>query len=153
MGLLLMGCRAGKESQISAQSENQPQIIVAEMGEQTVVPDATVFRMSGDYAGNVAVTLNADGSLQYYPAPSDITPESAPYDLGNGWWLNRQGLSGNSVFTKWTFAEYAALPVVPTHEEIKAAVIPGARVTSFYRVPVSQSDAIADPSLCLPYLP
>lgn len=116
------------------------------------LPKATAFRMSGDYSDNVAVTLNQDGSLAYYPAPSDLTLQSKPYDLGNGWWLNRQGLSANSVFTKWTFAEYMALPAVPSAEEIKAAIIPGAKVTAFEQLPVSASEALADPEACIKFV-
>ena len=108
--------------------------------------------MNGDYAANVAVTLNDDGSLAYYPAPSDITPDSAPFDLGNGWWLNRQGLSANSVFTKWTFDEYAALKTPPSREDIIEAIIPGARVTEMVQLPVKLSEALSDPESCIKYV-
>ena len=102
---------------------------------------ATVFKMSGDYANNVAVTLDNAGNLVYYPAPSDITDSSCPLELGDGWWLDRQGLGANSVFTSYTFEEYSKLPKVPSREELKKAVIPGARVTAFEITPVPASDA------------
>lgn len=60
----------------------------------------------------------------YYPAVSDINADSTPLDLGDGWWLNRQGIGAKSVFTKYTFKEYMNLPATPSPEEIKAAVIP-----------------------------
>lgn len=100
------------------------------------LPNATAFRMSGDYSNNVAVTLSPQGELLYFPAPSDITAYSAPQELVDGWWLNNQGLGPNSVFTKYTFAEYAALPDVPSPEQIKMSVIPGAKVTQFIELPM-----------------
>lgn len=105
------------------------------------IPSATAFRMSGDYADNVAVTLNAKGDLSYFPAPSDITADSRPIELGDGWWLNRQGLGSNSVFTKYSFAEYASLPQVPSPQQLKADIIPGAYVTDFIELPMSINEA------------
>lgn len=106
-----------------------------------IVPNATIFRMSGDYSSNVAVTLNSDGFLIYFPAPSDITADSEPIELTDGWWLNRQGLGPNSVFTKYTFAEYAALPETPSPSQLKLEIIPGARVTEFKELQIKLMDA------------
>lgn len=110
-------------------------------GPANALPKATAFRMNGDYADNVAVTLNSDGSLAYFPAPSDISSASRPIDLGNGWWLNRQGISSNSVFTKYTFAEYSKLKSTPSIEQLKTSVIPGARVVEMRRLPYSINEA------------
>lgn len=106
------------------------------------IPRATVFRMSGPYADKVAVTLDAQGNLTYYPAPSDITKSSMPVYLKDGWWLNCQGLSANSVFTDWTFTDYAALPATPSPSEIKAHIIPGAVVTAMERTAVPVTEAM-----------
>lgn len=107
-----------------------------------VLPKATAFQMNGDYADNVAINLNPDGSLAYFPAPTDITEASRPVDLGNGWWLNRQGISGRSVFTRYTFEEYAKLKNVPSVEELKKAIIPGSAVTAFQELPISAGEAM-----------
>lgn len=106
------------------------------------VPMATAFRMSGDYQDNVAVTLDASGNLVYFPAPTDITADSRPIDLGNGWWLNRQGLGQNSVFTKYTFAEYAELPEVPSVSQLKNAILPNAHVTQMIELPWSVNESL-----------
>lgn len=106
------------------------------------IPRATVFKMSGPYADKVAVTLDAQGNLTYYPAPSDITKSSMPVYLKDGWWLNCQGLSANSVFTDWTFTDYAALPATPSPSEIKAHIIPGAVVTAMERTAVPMTEAM-----------
>lgn len=116
------------------------------------LPKATAFRMSGDYANHVAVTLSPQGELVYFPAVSDITAASKPLKIGDGWWLNRQGLSAGSVFLKYTFEEYAALPKTPSPKEIKAAVIPGATVTAFEQLPVSMQEAAANPTSLLQYI-
>lgn len=160
--LLLMGCShhsyvvnseggstnvaVGWSKATKEKEDNKPQIMkkLPEMtGERQVnaLPYATAFRMSGNYADNVAVTLSSDGKLLYFPAPSDITADSEPVALGDGWWLNNQGLGPNSVFTKYTFAEYAALPQVPSPEELKSAIIPGAKVTGFIELPMKIGDA------------
>lgn len=102
---------------------------------------ATLFKMNGDYANNVAVTLGPGGELFYFPAPTDINENSKPEKIGEGWWLNRQGLSASSVFTKWTFEEYRNLKSVPTPEEIKSAIIPGARVTEFRQLAIPAEEA------------
>ena len=102
---------------------------------------ASAFKMSGDYANNVAVTLDDSGNLVYFPAVSDIRAGSKPTSIGDGWWLNRQGLGPNSVFTKWTFEEYMALPATPSPAEIKSAIIKGAEVTEFRQLPVPAAQA------------
>lgn len=129
----------------SPSATDSPKVSLAPRGGQVsmaeMLPDATAFRMSGNYANNVAVTLSQDGELLYFPAPSDITADSEPVSLGDGWWLNNQGLGPNSVFTKYTFAEYAALPEVPSPEQLKLSIIPGAKVTGFIELPMKIGEA------------
>ena len=108
---------------------------------QNMVLKASAFKMSGDYSDNVAVTVGADGKLTYFPAPTDIRKTSRPIDLGNGWWLNRQGLSANSVFTRWTFDEYSKLKETPSVQEIMEAIIPGATVTEMRVLPIPAAQA------------
>lgn len=116
------------------------------------IPNATIFRMSGDYSENVGVTLSSDGNLTYFPAPSDITADSAPIKLQNGWWLNCQGLGPNSVFTKYTFAEYASLPETPSPTQIKREIIPGAKVTEFKELPIKLGEALNNPEAVNEYI-
>lgn len=148
--LLLASCASHKDKQVAIEPQPLPQ---SEIGTLNYMPKATVFRMSGDYADKVGITLDAAGNLTYYPAPSDISANSAPVKLAGGWWLNRQGLSAGSVFTKWTFEEYSRLDKTPTMAELKAAVIPGAYVTDMTRLPITMNEALADPKGCDRYLP
>lgn len=106
-----------------------------------LVPPATAFRMSGDYYDNVAITLGPDGEISYFPAPTDITADSKPVALGDGWWLNNQGFGPNTVFTKYTFAQYAELDQTPDPEQLKLAIIPGAKVTKFVELPMNINEA------------
>lgn len=108
---------------------------------QSYMPNATVFRMSGNYANNVAVTLSPEGELIYFPAPTDITADSEPVELCEGWWLNNQGLGPHSVFTRYTFAEYASLPEVPSVDQLKKSIIHGAKVTDFMELPYKIGEA------------
>ena len=130
----------------------QTKLTLIGSNDAAMMPNATVFKMSGDYADKVGVTLNSDGTLAYYPAPADISALSAPYRLDDGWWLNRQGISSKSVFTKWTFEEYANLPATPTQQEIIDAIIPGARVTEMVTLPIPANEALSHPSDCNKYL-
>lgn len=143
--IMICGC-SKKTTTVAKSTAPQPEVVrmVEPIGSRplSMVLKATAFQMTGDYSNNVAITLNDDGSLAYYPAPSDISANSRPVDLGNGWWLNRQGLSPNSVFTRYTFEEYEQLPNVPSQEELKAAVIPGARVSNWKKLSYPASEAM-----------
>ncbi len=101
------------------------------------MPRATVYRMSGDYSCNVPITIGTDGEATSYPAPSDLSETSMPVDMGGGLWLDRRGVGLRSVFTRYTYAEYMALPQAPAPQRLRRAVIPGARVTAVYPLPMA----------------
>lgn len=114
-------------------------------GAVSAMPKAVAYRMSGDYADNVAIALTPDGkSILSYPAPTDLRKDSAPLSLGDGWWLSRCGITQNSVFTTYTYAAYSALKQTPTPAELMKAVIPGARVTQIERLSMTPQEALAD---------
>ena len=109
-----------------------------------VLPRGVAFRMSGDYADNLPLNLSADGVLESYPAPSDISADSAPIPLADGWWLDRRGVTEGTVFSRYTLAQYAAMKEVPSPQELLASVIPGAKVTAVVPLPMMQHEALAD---------
>jgi len=117
-----------------------------------VMPKAVAYRMSGDYAANVPVNLGADGSLVSYPAPSDVSEASMPLPLADGWWLDRRGVGRNSVFTRYTYAEYSALKTVPSPAQLLASVIPGAAVTEVLSLPMTPGEAAADTAAVNDYI-
>ncbi|MDE7412290.1 MAG: hypothetical protein K2N05_00685 [Muribaculaceae bacterium] len=146
--VMIMGC-SKKNVDNTTRNEPQPEIVaqkVTPTGSRplSMVLKASAFKMTGDYSNNVAITLNSDGSLAYYPAPSDISSTSRPVDLGNGWWLNCQGISPTSVFTRYTFEEYSKLAQTPTQAELKAAIIPGAYVSEWKQLSVPASQALSN---------
>lgn len=149
-GLLMLGaCSHKTTGDQTIQPSTAPGMVLGTPA--AMLPKATLFKMSGNYADKVAVGYS-NGQLTYYPAPTDISAASAPLEIGNGWWLNRQGLGQNAVFTNWTFAEYAALKKTPSVEEIISNIIPGSRVTEMMKLPIGMSEALADPSLCKKYI-
>ncbi len=157
LALALAGCSHKTQKTVSVpagtgETAQELPTVMKEGQPAAMMPKATAFRMTGDYADHVAVTIGDGGRLTYFPAPTDITANSAPLEIGDGWWLNRQGLGPGSVFTKWTFTEYRALKSVPTQDEIKTAIIPGACVSEFRRLDVTPNEAARDPHALLPQL-
>jgi len=108
------------------------------------LPKGVVYRMSGNYADNVPITLTPQGTLQSYPAPTDLCAESTPVQLYGGWWLDRRGVSSRTVFTRYTYSEYAAMPSAPSPQQLIEAVIPGAKVTAVIQLPMTMQEAVAD---------
>lgn len=124
-----------------------PALVEAPLASPSVkaLPKAVVYKMEGD-AGrdNVPVTVNpTTGALVSFPGPRDVAGQE-PIALGDGWYLDRRGISENSRFTRWTYAEYQKLPSVPSTAEIKAAIIPGARPTDIRRLQMTPWEAAAD---------
>lgn len=111
---------------------------------QKALPKATAYRMSGEYADYVAIGVDSKGNITYFPAPADISPNLAPLALGNGWYLNRQGIPSTAVFINFTRQQYSQLLSPPSISELKAAIIPGARISEFATLPYSINDAPAN---------
>lgn len=118
------------------------------------LPKAIVYRMSGNAtAANVPVNVNPQtGEIVSFPGPDDVVGQE-PIALEGGWLLDQRGISENSRFTKWTYAEYAAMKTPPTLAEIKAAIIPDARAVDIHRLDMTPSQAAADLPAVLKALP
>ncbi|MBD5301136.1 MAG: hypothetical protein HDS17_06685 [Bacteroides sp.] len=99
------------------------------------IPMAHIYKTNGDYADLVPVTLNASRTgLVSFPAPSDLRG-GEPVKLDSGYLLDRRGVGPNTAFTRWTYAEYSALPAAPTPAEIMDHLLPDARITELYSMP------------------
>ena len=104
-----------------------------------------VYKTDGNYADNVPVQMGGGGVITSYPAPSDVSPErSTPLAVADGWLLDRRGISPRTVFTSYTYAEYAALPSAPTPQQLRAAIIPDAHITAMCTLPMTPASAAAD---------
>lgn len=107
------------------------------------LPKAIVYKMTGDAtAANVPVQMQ-NGEVIGFPAPTDVVGQE-PLQMADGYLLDRRGIGANSVYTKWTYAEYSALKQAPSIAEIKAAIIPGARATQIHVLPMTLSTALSD---------
>lgn len=139
---LLAGCSAGKNEAGGSETA-----VVAGWNKDALKPAPAVdkgqrdvamtriYKTNGDYADKVPVTLNdSRTALVSFPAPSDLVG-AAPVALDGGFLLDRRGVSANTAFTRWTYAEYSALPSAPSAEEIMKNLIPDARVTEIYSMP------------------
>lgn len=116
--------------------------------EVSAIPKAIIYTMNGDWSQYVPVTLSEDGkTLLSFPAPSDITDRQTPVNVGDGYWLDRRGIGPNTVFTRWTYAEYSVLPKAPSPDEIMSNIIPGARITEILELPLTASAASQSPSM------
>lgn len=151
--MLSAGCRSN--TQASSQNDNLtapvPEIvrnedIVRDGAAPAFLPRAVVYRTNGDYDDRVPVTLDATrASIVSYPAPTDVTEASVPLVMSDGWLLDRRGgISMNSAFLDWTYAQYAAMPHAPSIAEIMAHIIPEARVTAIRILPLTATEAAAD---------
>lgn len=113
-------------------------------GASAVVPNAVIYRTNGDYRDKVPVQLAPGNKLLSYPAPSDINPEVLPVVLADGFLLDRRGITINSVFTRYTYAEYASLAATPPTDSLLAAIIPGSCVVELASLPMTTAEALAD---------
>lgn len=150
--LVLGGCASKKETPV------ETELKVVKGPERPVIggpvyeiPRAVVYKTNGDYFNNVTLQADSKGNIISFPAPSDVK-DMEPVSLADGWLLTRRGVNASTVFTRYTYADYASLPVAPTLSELKAAIIPDAKITELKTLPMSQSEALANPSALLPLL-
>ena len=154
MAALTAGCSSSKVSTTEETAPEPSQIKINLPGESPLAPrrpaipapDATLYKTDGDYLDNVPVRLNPDGTLQSYPAPTDLPADPRPVTLKDGWLLSPMGVSDNTVFTTYTYGEYSRLPAAPSPDELLKAVIPGSRVTATTRIPMTTAEALANPA-------
>ncbi len=107
------------------------------------IPKAVVYKMTGNAtADNVPVQMKS-GQIISFPAPADVRGQE-PLPMADGYLLDRRGIGENTVFTRWTYAEYRELKQTPSIDEIKAAIIPGAHPTQIHVLPITLSAALSD---------
>ena len=147
---LFAACKSNKE----AVATDLPAVAIGMGKPAKALPKAVAYKTNGDYNDYVPVIVSDDGTkLVAYPDPTDIRENSTPVELGNGWLLDRRGSIGkNTRFTKWTYAEYAKLPVVPKRAVIMESLLPDARVTEVKVLPITYSEALASPQKAKKYV-
>ena len=115
-------------------------------GARRAMPRAVIYRTNGNFNSNVSATYDKSTlSFISFPAPSDVSLDSEPIELVDGWLLDRRGgISPNTVFLRWTYPEYHALPQTPSIEQLFQAIIPGAEVIQIRILDMTTFAAQAD---------
>lgn len=107
-----------------------------------------IFKADTAYALNVPVSVTSDGSaVIYIPDPS--AAKSAPVRLADGYWLATVPVTRQSMFTDYSYSDYAALSSKPSAAEIKKHLIKGERPTSIVKLPGAITDTAAINKLIL----
>lgn len=88
------------------------------------LPHVRIYKTKADYSDLVPVTMNSERTqITSYPAKSDIRPSAKPVPLADGWYLDRRGIGPNTVFTDYTYEQYAALEKTPSVSELMEHII------------------------------
>lgn len=111
----------------------------------TTAPRAHIYKTNGNYNAKVAVGLNAAGNaLISYPAPSDVSAESAPIVLTDGYLLDRRGVGRSTAFIDMDYSRYSQLKAAPSPDQLLKMIIPGAKITTLVTLPMTTQQALAD---------
>lgn len=149
---LIAAVAGGCRSQAPQTATGKVQLPVIGGGVQAM-PPAIVYQVSGDDCMDlVPITLTADGKgVLSYPAPSDLNEGQTPIDLGDGWWLDRRGIGPSSVFTTYTYEQYAAMKQAPSPQELMDHIDRKARITRMIALPITAAEAESDPAVARAY--
>ncbi len=104
--ILLGACNSGKKNLMQ---QNYAGVGIAS-------PPAIVYKTKKDYDDKVPVTLSADkGKITAYPAPSDLLRGGQftyPTKLNQAYLLDNRGISVNTAFLSFTYADYYNMDMV-----------------------------------------
>ena len=142
----IVSCSTGKAAPQDSSLTVKADVPVLNVSPQAAMPKAVIYKMNGDYASLVPVTLDPSGRrLMSFPAPTDLTEASRPLAIANGWYLDRRGCVGlNTAVLKYTYEQYMALKSVPTPSALMADIVPGAKVTQVKVLPMTLNAALSD---------
>lgn len=151
--LLAIGCsvsRPASTTEQTVQGKLNPGPVIG--GPVQALPMAVVYRTSGGCDDRVPITLTDDGKmLLSYPAPTDLNADQMPVNLGDGWWLDRRGISSTSVLTDYTYEEYEALSSAPSPQMLMNHIDPECKITDMWRLPITVQEAASDPAVARAY--
>lgn len=139
---------------ISCSTTKEVKTLTPQAASTRALPKAVIYKMNGNYAHNVPIVINrSTNKVVSYPAPSDITSNSTPIALNDGWYLDRRGGIGeNTVFLSYTYDEYRNLKQAPSASELIERIIPESKVTQYEALPITLNEAIKNPSLLNQYI-
>ena len=149
-GLVLGSCVSQKSEAITL---SDTIVLSDDMRASQMIPKAIIYQMTGAAtAANVPIKVNNQGVIISYPDPSDLNG-TEPIELGNGYYLDRRGISPMTRFLRYTYAEYSALATPPSIDELQNAIIDDARTASIITLPITLSEALADIEAVKEYIP
>lgn len=133
IAILMFGCASKKETTV-------PNTVTI----SAPTPKAIAYKMSGQVSAlNVPINVDDRGNIINFPDPKDLR-DAEPIALKNGYLLDRRGVNANTRFLRYTYEEYSSLNTPPSLSELKAAIIPDARIAEIVRLPMTVDQAIAD---------
>lgn len=152
-----MSCHSVRDSENSSQSAP----VIVTKSEATTgssvnyLPKAVIYKTNGDFNDNVLVNMDdARKAILSYPAISDVSSNSAPIVLKDGWLLDRRGgVNPNSAFLNYTYQQYSSLKKQPTAQALMKEVIPNAKVTEVKVLPITYNEALSNPESVNKYIP
>lgn len=113
------------------------------------VPNAVIYKTKMDYSQFVPVNLDATKSrIVSYPHPTDLSKNSTPLKLINGWLLDRRGITVNSAFTSFTYDDYSKLSNAPRIRVLEEKIIDDDPFVAIVQLPIPASEAVADTAKC-----
>lgn len=95
-----------------------------------------VYKTSKDYSDFIPVQLNDDGTkIISYPSPEDIFTDgklAKPIKLKKGYWLDKRGITKNTVFVNITYDDYSKLTQAPSTDILFSKIIDKNPITELY---------------------
>jgi hypothetical protein len=99
-------------------------------------PPVIVYKTKSDFRHNVPIILSADKKeILMYPAPGDVFYQgeyAMPFELRNGYLLDRRGINENAAFLSYTYEEYANLKAAPSPEELFEMILDNDPITELW---------------------
>lgn len=112
LALLVMGCKTNKQAvKIDGMVTNTPESVVEN--------PTVVYKTIRDFSDFVPVIMNAGRTkILSYPAPTDLSVNSKPTVLKNGYLLDNRGITEHVVFLNYSYEAYMAMKEAPTMDEM-----------------------------------
>lgn len=99
-------------------------------------PPVIIYKTKSDYRHNVPIILSADKKeILMYPAPKDVFYQgeyATPFELRNGYLLDRRGINENVAFIAYTYEEYANLKSAPSIEDLFEMILDNDPITEMW---------------------
>jgi hypothetical protein len=115
--LFIVACKPNKQIAATMEVENNAT-------ESMVNKPTIVYKTTKDFSDFVAVIMNTERTkIVSYPAPTDLSLNSKPTKLKNGYLLDNRGISENTVFLNYSYEVYINLKTAPSLAEMQKNIL------------------------------